>query len=345
MPRILFIALLLALPFTLALNAAETEPVVTAQAAATADAAKPAAKLSTGDAVVLGVVEGVTEYLPISSTGHLIIANKLLGLEGETQLTSPKGEPLWYKKPSAKHPEGIALTSKLAADTFTVVIQFGAIAAVAFLYWRQIRQMCLGLVGRDPAGLLMVRNLLIAFVPAAVLGLALHDWIDSLFSVPAVLTAQVSGAILMILAENWRKKQTKIRTDRAPHELSGPEALGIGVLQCLALWPGMSRSMTTIVGGYFAGLNPRRAAEFSFLLGLITLTAATVYKSYKSGAAMLSVFGLPNIALGCIVAALTAIVAVRFLVNYLSSHGLIAFAIYRFLLAGALGVLLYIGYV
>ncbi len=302
-------------------------------------------RLKTKDAVVLGVVEGITEYLPISSTGHLIIANKLLGLEKETPLVDAQGQPLWYKKPSPQQPEGVPLTRKLAADTFAIVIQFGAIAAVAILYWRQVRQMLLGLAGRNPAGLLMVRNLLIAFLPAAALGFLLRDWIDSLFSVAAVLTAQVSGAILMILAENWRKKQTKLRTDREPSELSGPEALGIGALQCLALWPGMSRSMTTIVGGYFAGLNPKRAAEFSFLLGLVTLSAATLYKSYKSGAAMLTVFGWQNIAVGCIVAALTAIFAVRFLVNYLTSHGLIAFAIYRFILAGVLGILLYVGYV
>jgi undecaprenyl-diphosphatase len=343
--RVIFLTVFLTLLAARPLFAADAEPAVTAQAAAATDAAKPAAELSTGDALVLGVVEGITEYLPISSTGHLIIANKLLGLEGETPLYNQKGDPLWFKKPSPKYPEGIPLTSKLAADTFTVVIQFGAIAAVAFLYWRQIRKMFLGLVGRDAAGLLMVRNLLIAFVPAAALGFLLHDWIDSLFSVAAVLTAQVSGAILMILAENWRKKQSKLRTDRDPSELSGPEAFGIGVLQCLALWPGMSRSMTTIVGGYFAGLNPRRAAEFSFLLGLITLSAATLYKSYKSGAAMLTVFGWHNIALGCVVAALTAVVAVRFLVNYLSSHGLFAFAIYRFILAAALGGMLYLGYV
>ncbi|MFT3870151.1 MAG: undecaprenyl-diphosphate phosphatase [Nibricoccus sp.] len=345
MLRLTFISLLLTLSFARSLFAAETEPAVSTQPPIAAETAKPAAKLTTGDALVLGVVEGVTEYLPISSTGHLIIATKLLGLEGETPLTSASGEPLWYKKPSVKYPEGIPLTSKLAADTFTVVIQFGAIAAVAFLYWRQIRKMALGIVGRDAVGLLMVRNLLIAFVPAAALGFLLSKWIDSLFSVAAVLTAQVSGAILMILAEKWRKNQTKLRTDRDPSELSGPEALGIGILQCFALWPGMSRSMTTIVGGYFAGLNPRRSAEFSFLLGLITLTAATVYKSYKSGAAMLTVFGWHNIALGCVVAALTAIVAVRFLVNYLASHGLIAFAVYRFILAAVLGVLLYVGYV
>jgi len=327
----------------ISLFSAETESISPQPTATASVETKPAAELSAGDAVVLGLVEGVTEYLPISSTGHLIIATKLLKLESDIPLKNEKGEPLWYKRPSPKHPEGETLTLKLAADTYTVVIQFGAIAAVAFLYWRQIRQMLLGIVGRDPAGLRMVRNLLIAFLPAAVLGLLLSKWIESLFSVAAVLTAQVSGGILMLLAEGWRKKQPSIRTDRDISEVSGPESLGIGVLQCFALWPGMSRSMTTIVGGYFAGLNPRRSAEFSFLLGLITLTAATLYKSYRSGAAMLAVFGWPHIVLGCIVAALTAALAVRFLVNYLTRHGLVAFAIYRFILAAVLGLMLYRG--
>jgi len=302
------------------------------------------AELSTGDAVILGVVEGITEYLPISSTGHLIIATQLLKLTSDTPLHGKNGEPLWFKKPSPKHPQGEPLTLKLAADTYTVVIQFGAIAAVALLYWRQVRTMFLGLLGRDPVGLKLVRNILLAFIPAAVIGLLLNNWIESLFSVTAVLTAQVSGAVLMFLAEGWRKKQPSIRTDRDPSELSGPESFGIGMLQCLALWPGMSRSMTTIVGGYFAGLNPRRSAEFSFLLGLVTLTAATIFKSYKSGAAMLAVFGWPHILLGCIVAAVTAALAVKFLVNYLSQHGLIAFAVYRLILAGVLGLMLARGF-
>jgi undecaprenyl-diphosphatase len=337
--RILFAFLLLA-GFAWSTASAETNQ----QPPSASTETKPAAELSTGDAVVLGLVEGITEYLPISSTGHLIIATQLLHLNSDVPLRDKNGAQLWFKKPSSKHPAGEPLTLKLAADTYTVVIQFGAIAAVALLYWRQVRTMLLGLMGRDPVGLKLVRNILIAFVPAAVIGLALSSWLESLFSVTAVLTAQVSGAVLMLLAEGWRKKQPGARTDRDPSELSGPESFGIGMLQCLALWPGMSRSMTTIVGGYFAGLNPRRSAEFSFLLGLVTLTAATVYKSYKSGAAMLAVFGVPHILLGCIVAAITAAVAVKFLVNYLTQHGLVAFAVYRFILAGVLGLLLARGF-
>lgn len=295
---------------------------------------QPAAELSAGDAVILGVIEGVTEFLPISSTGHLIIANTFLKLDGETPLTDAAGQPLWYKKPSAKHPEGEPLTLKLAADTYCVVIQFGAIAAVAGLYWRQIRSMLLGLVGRDAAGLRLLRNLIIAFIPAAAIGFVLHDWIDKhLFSIGAVVTAQISGAVLMIAAERWRKNHAPAqRVD----ELSPRGALGVGALQCAALWPGTSRSMTTIVGGYFAGLDPRKAAEFSFLLGLATLTAATLFKSYKSGAAMIQVFGWSHVLLGCVVAAITAAVSIRFLIHYLTRHGLGLFAVYRLVTAAVL---------
>lgn len=296
--------------------------------------AQPVAELSAGDAVILGLIEGVTEFLPISSTGHLIIANTFLKLDGETPLTDAAGQPLWYKKPSAKNPDGEPLTLKLAADTYCVVIQFGAIAAVAGLYWRQIRSILLGLVGRDAAGLRLLRNLIIAFIPAAAIGFALHDWIDKhLFSIAAVVTAQISGAVLMFAAERWRNSNA---STKRIDELSPRGALGIGALQCAALWPGTSRSMTTIVGGYFAGLDPRKAAEFSFLLGLATLTAATLFKSYKSGAAMIEVFGWSHVLLGCVVAAVTAAVSIRFLIHYLTRHGLGLFAVYRLVTAAVL---------
>jgi len=303
------------------------------QTPTTTNAAQPAAELSIADATILGIVEGVTEYLPVSSTGHLIIANHALGLDADQPLRGKEGQELWYKKPSPKHPDGEALTLKLAADTFTVVIQFGAIAAVALLYWRQIRSLFLGLFGRDPEGCKLLRNLLLAFFPAAVIGLVLHDWIDAHFSVPVVIAAQIVGAVVILWAEAYRRNRPSNET---ASELTPRQALGIGTLQCFALWPGMSRSMTTIVGGYLCGLDPRRSAEFSFLLGFITLSAATVFKSYKSGAAMIEVFGWSHVLLGCIVATITAAVAVKFLVGWLSRHGMAIFAYYRLAFAALL---------
>jgi undecaprenyl-diphosphatase len=306
-------------------------------------ASTAAAELSVGDAIILGVVEGVTEFLPISSTGHLIIATKLLHLEAETPLLGSDGQPLWHKKPSKKNPAGEPLTLKLAADTYTVMIQFGAIAAVALLYWSQLVSMLMGLLGRNPAGLRLLMNLLIAFVPAAGIGFLAHDWIDEhLFSVEAVIIALVAGALLMFYAEAWRKRRATAPSSQALSELTLTKAATIGALQCIAMWPGTSRSMMTIVGGYFVGLDARRSAEFSFLLGFITLSAASVYKGYKSGASMIQVFGWSNVTLGAVVAAVTAAICVRFLVHWLTRHGLGIFAWYRIALAAALAVMFYV---
>ena len=305
---------------------------------AAAERTPPVAELKLGDAIVLGVVEGVTEFLPISSTGHLIIANDLLGLESDQPLTDAAGQPLWHKRPTAERPGGVPLTLKLAADTYAVVIQAGAIAAVVLLYWRQILGMLLGLAGRSASGLRLVRNILLAFLPCAAAGFLLHDWIDRhLFSVPAVIAALVAGAGLMLWAEQWRRRNSIPGLSRTePADLTAKSALGIGLAQCLALWPGTSRSMVTIVGGYLAGLSPVKAAEFSFLVGLPTLTGAAVYKGWRSGGAMIEVFGWTPVLVGAVVAAVSAALAVKFLVGFLSRSGLAVFAYYRLVLAAVL---------
>jgi len=310
----------------------------TAQSVQSVVAAKPAAELSVRDAIVLGLVEGITEFLPISSTGHLIIATHGLKLEAETPLVDAQGSPLWYKAPSPKHPDGVPLTLKLAADTYIVVIQAGAILAVALLYGSQLLAMLRGLLGQNAAGVRLLRNILLAFFPVVVAGLSLNAWIDAhLFSIGAVVAALISGAVLMLAAERWRAQQKPMASSRKePADLTAKEALSIGLMQCLALWPGMSRSMVTMVGGYFCGLSPARAAEFSFLVGLPTLAGAAVYKGAQTGPAMIAVFGWPNVLLGTVVAAVSAAVAVRFLVSYLTRHGLGVFALYRLLLAGVL---------
>ena len=294
----------------------------------------PAAELSTRDAIILGLIEGITEFLPISSTGHLIVANHALGLEANQPLLDPSGQPRWYKKPSKKHPTGIPLTLKLAADTYTVVIQVGAIAAVVLLYYAQLVGILRGLIGQNASGLRLLRNIVIAFLPCAVIGFLIHDWIDDhLFSIGAVVVALISGAVLMIAAERWRRDQVSKNLRMEPADLSPKQAFGIGIMQCFALWPGMSRSMVTIVGGYFSGLSPAKAAEFSFLVGLPTLAGAAVLKGASAGPAMIAVFGWPHVLLGGVVAAVSAGLAVKFLVHYLTRHGLGVFAVYRVLLS------------
>lgn len=307
-------------------------------------APQPAAELGVDDAIILGVVEGVTEFLPISSTGHLIIANSLLGLESEEQLRDAAGNPLWHKPPTTEHPAGVPLTLKLAADTYAVVIQAGAIMAVVFLYRQPIFLMLAGLLGRNTGGLRLLRNVILATLPAAVIGLAIHDWIDEhLFRMWAVIVAQVVGAILMLWAERWRNNNTGVgRAKGDAADLTPKKALGIGFAQCLALWPGTSRSMVTIVGGYFAGLSPAKAAEFSFLVGLPTLTGAALLKGVKSGPAMIEVFGWSNVLLGAAVAAVSALVAVKFLVSIISRYGLGFFAYYRLVFAGILVLFVYV---
>jgi undecaprenyl-diphosphatase len=305
--------------------------------------APAALELSATDAIILGVIEGLTEFLPVSSTGHLIIAKDVLKLNSNQPLFDVIGEPLWYRRASSEH-GGQLLTANLAADTFIVVIQFGAIAAVALVCWPQFMAMLRGLIGRDPAGLRLLINVIIAFLPAAIVGLLVHDWIDEhLFSVGAVIIAQIAGALLMFYVEAWygRRYLRGIRPDT--RELSPVAAAGIGLLQCCAIWPGTSRPMMAIVGGYFAGLDPRRAAEFSFLLGFVTLSAASIFKTYKSGAAMIQVYGWSHVLLGGIVAAIVAAISVRYFVQLLLRHGLTMFAWYRLALAGALGLFYYGG--
>lgn len=300
--------------------------------------AEPEKGLSVRDAIVLGVVEGITEFIPISSTGHLIITNRALGFDRDEPLRDPNGELLWFKPPTETDPVGVPLTLKLAADTYIIVIQVGAILAVVFVFWGQLVGILRGLAGQNAAGLRLLRNLLLAFIPAAVVGLTLDDWIEStLFSVGTVVAALVSGACLMFGAERWRRLNAGTTTSRKePSDLTPREAVQIGLWQCLSLWPGMSRSMVTMVGGYFAGLSPARAAEFSFLVGLPVLGGAAFYKGLKTGPAMLALFGWTEMIIGGLVAAMSAALAVRFLVAYLSRYGLGVFAIYRIVLAGVL---------
>ncbi len=280
-------------------------------------------------AAVLGLVEGITEYLPISSTGHLILASALMGLD---------------ENPAQKQ----------AVDAFNIVVQGGAILAVLGLYWPRVLQMIKGVLGQDAPGLKLAINIIIAFLPAVVLGLALNDWIEArLFSTWPVLGALVVGGIYMMLLDRWKihphRADAENLTGKDITDLRARDALLIGLMQCVAMWPGTSRSMMTITGGVLVGLKPKQAAEFSFLLGLPTLGGACVYKLYKDmtgeGPNMFETLGVTPIVIGIAVATVSAAIAVRWLVGFLNTHGLTPFGWYRLALAGLLGGLVVAGVV
>ena len=247
------------------------------------------------DAAILGLVEGITEYLPVSSTGHLILTSALLGLDGA----------------------GI--------DAFNIVIQGGAILAVLGLYRVRVLGMVQGLIGQNPEGRRLLVRLLIAFAPAAVLGPILDDTIEAtLFRPVPVLAALAIGGVIMLKLGKGRANSS----DTDPADLPLRAALLIGLAQCIAMWPGTSRSMVTLAAGVALGLRPARAAEFSFLLGLPTLGGACVYKLVKDGDTVLAL-GTPSLVVGILVATVSAAFAVRWLVGFLTNRGLAPFGWYR----------------
>jgi undecaprenyl-diphosphatase len=295
------------------------------------ESAAIAPHLSYTDAAILGLVEGLTEYLPVSSTGHLILANAFLGLDSDTPVNGRDGKPIMIEDGGVER----LYTIGDAAYAYVIVIQAGAILAVVLLYWRTILKILRGCLGKDPSGRKLAINLIAAFIPAAVIGLLLNDWIEATLgnNTFAVAGALIVGAFVMLIVERWRHhgKQGAVAPQDGPglDELTLQQSIMIGFFQCFAMWPGTSRSMATIVGGYIAGLSPAHAAEFSFLLGLITLTAASGYKFVFDGAEMLSALHIGPVLLGCAVAFISATLAVKWLVGYLSKHGLAVFAWYR----------------
>jgi len=257
-------------------------------------------------ALVLGIVEGLTEYLPVSSTGHLILAQRAMGI-----------------------------ANTAAADAYAICIQAGAILAVVGLYWRRIQQMVRGLAGRDVEGLRLAVCVVVGFLPAAVIGLAIEHWVkDHLFGLwPIVAAWGVGGAVILAVAWWRRRRGAKPTTGLAIGALTWRMALVIGFAQCLAMWPGTSRSLVTIVAGVVVGLSLPAAVEFSFLLGVVTLTAATGYDGLKHGAEMVHAYAPVDMAIGFVFAWLSAVVAVKWMVAYLNRHGLGLFGYYRVALA------------
>jgi len=279
-------------------------------------------------AIVLGVIEGITEYLPISSTGHLLVAQHLMGID-----------------------EG-GNAGKAASDTFAICIQGGAILAVLGLYYSRVLQMIRGVLGQDAEGLKLAISIVIGFLPAAVIGVLCNDWIESkLFGMWPIVFAWVTGGILIIAATTWRKRSRTDGGGMELMELTWKMALIIGLMQCVAMWPGTSRSLMTIVGGLLVGLSVKAAVEYSFLLGVLTLTAATAKKAvwkvhdldaeydvWLGGTKLMwNHYGAVPLLLGIIAATVSAAFAVKWLVSYLQSHGLAVFGWYRIILGLAVG--------
>ena len=249
-------------------------------------------------AIILGIVEGVTEFLPVSSTGHLILASALLGYNSE----------YWA--------------------LFNIVIQLGAILAIVALYWRTFWAVLQGLLRFDPVSVRFVINLLVAFLPAAVIGLVLHKQIERLLGSPlTVAVALIVGGIAIIGIERT-VREGRIK---GVAEIPLPKVIGIGFIQCLAMIPGVSRSGATILGALSLGVERRTAAEFSFFLAIPTMLGATVLelvtKRHELMAANSVGFGL--IAIGFVVAFVVALLVVRWFVGLVGKTGFSPFGWYR----------------
>ncbi|PIE23323.1 MAG: UDP-diphosphatase [Planctomycetota bacterium] len=257
-------------------------------------------------ALVLGIVEGLTEYLPVSSTGHLLLTQRWMEI--------PKDE---------------------ASHAFAIAIQAGAIVAVLGLYRARVGQIFRGLAGKDVGGRKLALALLVAFAPAAVLGPLFDEKIEEQLAHPApICLALLVGGLAILGGSFWRRQ--KGRTEQAAGDLlslSLRGALVIGLIQCLAMWPGTSRSLVTIVGGLLVGLRMAAAVEFSFLLGLVTLGAATAYTAVNDGALMLESYGILPLLIGFLGAWVAAVISVKWMVAWLQKHGLEIFGYYRVILA------------
>ena len=250
-------------------------------------------------AIILGIVEGVTEFLPVSSTGHLILATELLGFDA----------------------------NKWAA--FNVIIQLGAILAIVVLYWRTFWAVLEGLIRRNPVSWRFVRNILIGFLPSAILGFILIKHIEALLgNAYVVAVAFILGGIAILIIEKLAKRSDVVGVA----ELPVGTAIGIGLVQCLSMIPGVSRSGATIMGGLSLGVERRTAAEFSFFLAIPTMVGATSLEFLKHRHELLagaSGVGFGTVAVGFVVSFIVAIVVVRAFVHYISRHGFAPFAWYR----------------
>lgn len=252
-------------------------------------------------AVIIGIVEGITEFLPISSTGHMIIVEHLINFQA----------PYYPKE---------------YVDMFTVVIQLGAIIAVIVLYWNKIISSFRNL---KPGkwGFRLWLNMIIAFIPSAIVGLLSNDFREKYLMGPStVAAALIVGGFMMIIIENKYRRKAKIRSI---DEVNIKQSVFIGCFQCLSLWPGMSRSASTIMGAWISGLNGVAAAEFSFFLAIPTMIAASGYELVKTSFASITTPQIIALAVGFIVSFIVALIVVEKFIEFLKKKPMRVFAIYR----------------
>jgi undecaprenyl-diphosphatase len=258
-------------------------------------------------AIILGIVEGVTEFLPVSSTGHLILATELLGFDADK----------W--------------------SAFNVIIQLGAILAIVVLYWRTFWAVLEGLIRKQAMSWRFVRNVLIGFLPSAILGFILINRIEAMLgNATIVAVTLILGGIAILVIERMVKDTPVVGVADMPLKT----AIGVGVVQCLAMIPGVSRSGATIMGGLALGVERRTAAEFSFFLAIPTMVGATTLELVKHHDTLLSGasgVGFDAVAVGFVVSFVVAIVVVKGFVHYISRHGFAPFAWYR-IVAGAVAL-------
>ena len=249
-------------------------------------------------AAVMGVVEGLTEFLPISSTGHLILAGALLGFDDEK------------------------------AKVFDIAIQTGAIFAVILVYWQKIRDTLIALPSQKQAQAFAL-NVLIAFIPAVVLGLLFGKAIKAnLFTPVVVASTFIIGGFIILWAEARQKNAATGARIQDVDAMTATDALKVGLIQCLAMIPGTSRSGATIIGGMLLGLSRKAATDFSFYLAIPTLIGAGVYSLYKERA-ILSESDAPMFAVGLVVSFISAWLCIRWLLRYIATHSFVGFAYYR----------------
>jgi undecaprenyl-diphosphatase len=249
-------------------------------------------------AAIMGVVEGLTEFLPISSTGHLILAGALLGFDDEK------------------------------AKVFDIAIQTGAIFAVIMVYWHKIRDTVVALPTQRQAQRLAL-NVLIAFVPAVVLGLLFGKAIKAhLFTPTVVASTFIIGGLIILWAERRQARNPAVARIHDADDMTPLDALKVGLAQCLAMVPGTSRSGATIIGGMLLGLSRKAATDFSFYLAIPTLIGAGVYSLYKERA-LLSMADLPVFTVGLVFSFLSAWLCVRWLLRFIATHSFVGFAWYR----------------